>query len=50
MEKYEETRCMVFIDLMKAYDRIPKEIMWPVLEKKPARRSFYYGSNDLFIT
>ena len=37
MEKYKEARKdlhIVFIDLEKAYDRIAKEVMWWVLEKK----------------
>lgn len=44
---------MIFIDLENAYDRIPREIMWYILEKKYVRKRYIvvikdmYGGGDL---
>ena len=37
MEKYQNRRInidMIFIDFKKRYDRIPRDVLWKVLEKR----------------
>ena len=51
MENYRET-CkdlhMVFIDLEKAYDRGPREVMWWVLEKKWVHLKYIKLIKDMY--
>ena len=39
---------MVFIDLEKAYDRVPGEILQKALEKKEVRITYIYTIKDMY--
>ena len=51
MEKYqskEKDLYMVFINLEKAYDRVPREILWKALEKKRIRVAYIRVIKDMY--
>ena len=38
---------MVFIDLKKAYDRVPREVLWSCLEKKGVSPLYIHVIKDM---
>ncbi|EXC31207.1 DNA ligase 4 [Morus notabilis] len=51
MERYREVKTdlhIVFIDLEKAYDRVPREVLWWVLEKRGVRVRYIKVIKDMY--
>ena len=51
MESYQSAHkdlYMVFIDLEKTYDRVPRDILWKALEKKGVRVAYIRAIQDMY--
>ncbi|KAI0496894.1 hypothetical protein KFK09_023220 [Dendrobium nobile] len=51
LEKYRENKedlHIIFIDLEKAYDKAPREVLWRVLEKKAVNNAYIQMIKDMY--
>ena len=51
MEKYREDKkslYVVFVDLEKAYDKVPRSVLWEVLEKKGVSKVYIDAIKDMY--
>ena len=51
MERYRSIRKdlhIIFIDLEKAYDRVPRDLLWKILEKKEVQVEYIRAIQDMY--